>query len=69
MSTVLYPVLEQLHAGCEQLKQPRELAQELLRFLMLKRLVANFGVEVSPPATALGLWDWALGNPEASVPR
>jgi hypothetical protein len=67
MSTVMYPVLKQLHAGCDHLQQPRELAEELLRFLMLKRLVANFGVEVSPPAIVLDLWDWALGKPEASV--
>ena len=66
MSTLIdsLPALHKLRQGCAQLGQPPELATELVRFLMLKRLSTKAGVEVSPGASVDELWHWMLLNTE-----
>jgi hypothetical protein len=64
MSTLLdrLPALHDLRKGCHYLRQPTHLADELVRFLMIRRMSTKAGIDVSPGSTVDELWHWMLLN-------
>lgn len=70
MSALSFTAAHQaLARGCELLHKPRELATELVRFLIVKRWhdMEPYGMSLGAGADVEGLWHWMLLNTQVST--